>query len=355
MLVRPQRKHGPKAEMNVVPYIDVMLVLLVIFMVTAPMLVQGVKIELPKVAAEALPVENERQILTLSVKADGGFYWNLGSELDVENQTDSAVDLAELQAKVGAVIAAQGDAGLYPCRRGGGLWSCGRRYRRAAARRGGQPGPDHRGAGRCGAGAMMVLGLSAPPAPVLTQRRWTGAAGAALTTLGLHAGLFALLLTSWTPTMDAPVATQVMQTQLISLPPPVPVLPEPPVAKPVEAPPPPFRLKLHHRWSRPTWPSSAPNGSAKPSSSASSSWNVAARSNAAATNSSVGSKSIWPNRHGWTRSAARPRQRPVPKRPSVPGRRLPRRQPAASTCRSPRSRRSIRSGRWTPGCRAPAR
>ncbi|MFZ5458764.1 energy transducer TonB [Stutzerimonas stutzeri] len=84
----------------------------------------------------------------------------------------------------------------------------------------------------------MALGLSAPPAAVLTQRRWTGAAGAALTTLGLHAGLFALLLTSWTPTMDAPVATQVMQTQLISLPPPVPVLPEPPVAKPVEAPPP---------------------------------------------------------------------------------------------------------------------
>lgn len=89
----------------------------------------------------------------------------------------------------------------------------------------------------------MVLGLSAPPAPVLTQRRWTGAAGAALTTLGLHAGLFVLLLTSWTPTMDAPVATQVMQTQLISLPPPVPVLPEPPVAKPVEAPPPPVQVE----------------------------------------------------------------------------------------------------------------
>ena len=89
----------------------------------------------------------------------------------------------------------------------------------------------------------MVLGLSAPPAPVLTQRRWTGAAGAALTTLGLHAGLFVLLLTSWTPTMDAPVATQVMQTQLISLPPPLPVLPEPPVAKPVEAPPPPVQVE----------------------------------------------------------------------------------------------------------------
>lgn len=89
----------------------------------------------------------------------------------------------------------------------------------------------------------MALGLSAPPAAVLTQRRWTGAAGAALTTLGLHAGLFALLLTSWTPTMDAPVATQVMQTQLISLPPPLPVLPEPPVAKPVEAPPPPVQVE----------------------------------------------------------------------------------------------------------------
>ncbi len=89
----------------------------------------------------------------------------------------------------------------------------------------------------------MALGLSAPPAAVLTQRRWTGAAGAALTTLGLHAGLFALLLTSWTPTMDAPVATQVMQTRLISLPPPVPVLPEPPVAKPVEAPPPPVQVE----------------------------------------------------------------------------------------------------------------
>ncbi|WP_312380304.1 ExbD/TolR family protein [Stutzerimonas balearica] len=113
MLVKPQRKHGPKAEMNVVPYIDVMLVLLVIFMVTAPMLVQGVKLELPKVAAESMPVENERQILTLSVKADSTFYWNLGPALDVENQTDSAVDLAELRDKVAAIIAANGDTQVY--------------------------------------------------------------------------------------------------------------------------------------------------------------------------------------------------------------------------------------------------
>ncbi|MEK1907717.1 MAG: protein TolR [Pseudomonas sp.] len=110
---KPQCKHGPKAEMNVVPYIDVMLVLLVIFMVTAPMLTQGVKIELPKVAAEALPTDTQQQILTLSVKADGSYYWNLGGELNTEQQTDSALNLDEMSAKVAAVIAARGDTQVY--------------------------------------------------------------------------------------------------------------------------------------------------------------------------------------------------------------------------------------------------
>ena len=110
---KPAKKHGPKAEMNVVPYIDVMLVLLVIFMVTAPMLTQGVKIELPKVAAQALASTVEQQILTLSVQADGGYYWNLGSELKTEGQTDSAVNLEEMTAKVGAIIAARGDTQVY--------------------------------------------------------------------------------------------------------------------------------------------------------------------------------------------------------------------------------------------------
>ncbi len=113
MLTRPQRKHGPKAEMNVVPYIDVMLVLLVIFMVTAPMLTQGVKIQLPKVASEALATDSRQQILTLSVQAGGGYYWNLGSELDTRNQTDSAVDLGQMRAKVAQVIARRGDTQVY--------------------------------------------------------------------------------------------------------------------------------------------------------------------------------------------------------------------------------------------------
>lgn len=113
MLARPQRKHGPKAEMNVVPYIDVMLVLLVIFMVTAPMLTQGVKIELPKVASEALANDTRQQILTLSVKAEGGYYWNLGGELDTSSQTDSAVDLDEMRAKVAQIVARRSDTQVY--------------------------------------------------------------------------------------------------------------------------------------------------------------------------------------------------------------------------------------------------
>ncbi|MGX5217449.1 protein TolR [Pseudomonas segetis] len=110
---KPHSKYAAKAEMNVVPYIDVMLVLLVIFMVTAPMLTQGVKVELPKVAAEALPSDSQQQVLTLSVQADGGYYWNLGPELDIDNRGDSAVDLQEMTTKVGELLAARGDTQVY--------------------------------------------------------------------------------------------------------------------------------------------------------------------------------------------------------------------------------------------------
>ena len=112
MLARP-KKHGLKAEMNVVPYIDVMLVLLVIFMVTAPMLVQGVQIELPKVAAEALPAPGQQRIVTLSVKADGSYYWSLGSEVDTRSQTDSAVDTAQMRDKIAAIVAQDPQTQVY--------------------------------------------------------------------------------------------------------------------------------------------------------------------------------------------------------------------------------------------------
>jgi len=63
-------------EINVVPYIDVMLVLLIIFMVTAPMLSAGIQVELPKAAAEPLPPDLEP--LVLSIDAEGAMYLNIG-------------------------------------------------------------------------------------------------------------------------------------------------------------------------------------------------------------------------------------------------------------------------------------
>lgn len=113
MLRKPQSQHGPKAEMNVVPYIDVMLVLLVIFMVTAPLLVQGVKLELPKIENEALPTDTKLQILTLSVKSDGSFFWNVGEEVNTTAQTDTAVDVSEMTQKVKQVIALRGDTQVF--------------------------------------------------------------------------------------------------------------------------------------------------------------------------------------------------------------------------------------------------
>ena len=85
------------AEINVVPYIDVMLVLLIVFMVTAPMLMQGVKVELPKAAA--IPVGKQTdEPLIVSIKADGSYYLNLGKD---EEKSQS---LAVVQNKVSKIM-----------------------------------------------------------------------------------------------------------------------------------------------------------------------------------------------------------------------------------------------------------
>ncbi len=67
---RSHAKRKPMAEINVTPFVDVMLVLLIIFMVAAPLLTVGVPIELPKTAATALPTEEEEP-LTIAISADG--------------------------------------------------------------------------------------------------------------------------------------------------------------------------------------------------------------------------------------------------------------------------------------------
>lgn len=108
-----RQKRKPVAEMNVVPYIDVMLVLLVIFMVTAPMLNQGVNVDLPQVSSDVLPSDTNQQVLTLSVLADGTYYWNLGESVDTENQTDSAVSLAQMSDGVSKILAARPDTVVY--------------------------------------------------------------------------------------------------------------------------------------------------------------------------------------------------------------------------------------------------
>ena len=79
-------------EINVVPYIDVMLVLLVIFMVTAPMLSQGIKVDLPKAGAE--PIEPDKlEPLVLSIDREGRLYVNLGDP-DAAQTPDRVLEIA---------------------------------------------------------------------------------------------------------------------------------------------------------------------------------------------------------------------------------------------------------------------
>ncbi len=92
---RQSRKKRLMGEINVVPYIDVMLVLLIIFMVTAPLLSQGVKVELPEAAAEPLK-EEAQQPFVVTVDADGNYYLN-------DNQQQVAAP-AEIEQKAAAVL-----------------------------------------------------------------------------------------------------------------------------------------------------------------------------------------------------------------------------------------------------------
>lgn len=96
-MARERKRRRPMSEINVVPYIDVMLVLLVIFMITAPLLTEGVKVDLPQ--AEAEPVSQEQdEPLIVSVDAAGKMFVNVGPN------KDRAVDAEALQVRVAAVL-----------------------------------------------------------------------------------------------------------------------------------------------------------------------------------------------------------------------------------------------------------
>lgn len=74
------KKRRAVSEINVVPYIDVMLVLLIIFMITAPIVQQGVAVELPKLSANSLPPEQLAPVI-LTVSKSGDYYLNIGDNL----------------------------------------------------------------------------------------------------------------------------------------------------------------------------------------------------------------------------------------------------------------------------------
>lgn len=71
-------RRKPMSDINVVPYIDVMLVLLVIFMVTAPLMTQGIKVDLPEANSEALKTEEDMLVVTIT--AEGQYFLNIGED-----------------------------------------------------------------------------------------------------------------------------------------------------------------------------------------------------------------------------------------------------------------------------------
>jgi biopolymer transport protein TolR len=110
-LLGPTRgKRRPVAEINIVPYVDVMLVLLVIFMVTTPLLTQGVKVDLPQGQAEPLPQE-QKPPLVISVDAQGAMYLDSVKQPLNEHELLTRV-AAELKLAPERSVAVRGHAGV---------------------------------------------------------------------------------------------------------------------------------------------------------------------------------------------------------------------------------------------------
>ena len=108
-MLKHTRKR-PMAEINVVPYIDVMLVLLVIFMITTPLLSQGVKVNLPQASAQPLSSKQNEPII-VSVDAKGNYYLNIArnpaqplSPIGLKNQVAAALTIAQQTGKEQQVL-----------------------------------------------------------------------------------------------------------------------------------------------------------------------------------------------------------------------------------------------------------
>jgi biopolymer transport protein TolR len=102
---RSRKKRKLKSEINVVPYIDVMLVLLIIFMVTAPLLNLGVDINLPKSSAKSLAQKKEPVVVV--VGRDGSY------SLSMQDQPRQKVDAAALTARISAYVAENPEVAVF--------------------------------------------------------------------------------------------------------------------------------------------------------------------------------------------------------------------------------------------------
>ena len=100
------------SEINVVPYIDVMLVLLVIFMATAPLLMQGVEVDLPNVDSKPLPTEEDP--LVISVDGEGHIFVNIGApQAGKGGDLGTRATIYSLEDQVGKIVAARPDVPVY--------------------------------------------------------------------------------------------------------------------------------------------------------------------------------------------------------------------------------------------------
>ena len=100
IIVRKKRK--PMGEINVVPYIDVMLVLLIVFMVTAPLLNQGIEVELPEANNEPLNIDENLETLVVSVTSAGQYFLSIGATGDDRQ----SIELEAVGEQVGIIVRA---------------------------------------------------------------------------------------------------------------------------------------------------------------------------------------------------------------------------------------------------------
>ncbi|MGM0767386.1 MAG: protein TolR [Pseudomonadota bacterium] len=98
MGMMPANRRKPMSEINVVPYIDVMLVLLVIFMVTAPMLTQGVKVDLPETTSEPIQSDKDVESIIVSIDSNGAYFLEIGDE------DSDPMSLGEVRAQVAKIL-----------------------------------------------------------------------------------------------------------------------------------------------------------------------------------------------------------------------------------------------------------